>query len=83
MFKNIQTILEKFIEKDTRKDYLEYKSIQKKWAKKINKKTQKSAQVVDFTEGTITIKTKNPAWKNEILFMQDEIKKNFQTKTTQ
>ena len=83
MFKNIQTILDKVVEKQTNKDFLEYKQLQKKWVKKINKKLQKNAKIIDFTNGEITIKTKNTAWKNEILFMQEEIKKNSQTRKTQ
>jgi len=83
MFKNIQTILEKLVDKNAEKDFLEYENLKKKWTKKINKKTQKNAKIVDFTKGTITIKTKNATWKNEILFMQGEIKKKFQTKKIQ
>ena len=83
MFKNIQTALEKVLEKHTNKDYLEYKKIQKKWKQKIEQRTQKNIKLVDFTEGTITLKAKNTAWKNEVLFMQDQIKKNFQAQKTQ
>ena len=83
MFKNIQTILEKFVDKQTKKDFLEYKKLQKRWDEKINKKLQKNAKIIDFTKGEITIKTKNAAWKNEVLFMQEEIKKNSQTRKTQ
>ena len=83
MFKNIHTILEKLVDKNVEKDLLEYKRLKRKWAEKINKKTQKNAKIIDFTKGTIIIKTKNAAWKNEIVFMQNEIKKKFQTQKTQ
>jgi hypothetical protein len=83
MFKNIQNTLEKVLEKHTNKDYLEYKKIQKKWKQKIEKRIQKNIKLIDFTEGTITLKAKNTAWKNEALFLQDQIKKNFQTQKTQ
>ena len=83
MFKKIQTTLEKVFEKNTNKDYLEYKKIQKKWKQKIEQKIQKNIKLVDFTEGAITLKAKNTAWKNELLFMQDQIKKNFQAQKTQ
>ena len=83
MFKNIQTILEKLVDKSAEKDLTEYENLKKRWAENINQKTQKNAKIIDFTKGIITIKTKNAAWKNEIAFMQSEIKKKFQTKKTQ
>ena len=46
--------------------------------KKINQTTVKNATVVDYTNKTLTIQTKNPSWKNELNFMKTEIKKNFQ-----
>ena len=83
MFKNIQTALEQVLEKHTNKDYLEYKKIQKKWKQKIEQRIQKNIKLIDFTEGAITLKAKNTVWKNEVLFMQDQIKKNFQAQKTQ
>jgi len=83
MFKNIQNTLEKLLEKNKNKDYLEYKKIQKKWKQKIEQKIQKNIKIIDFTEGTVTLKAKNTAWKNEVLFMQEQIKKNFQAQKIQ
>ena len=83
MFKKIQNTLQGLVKKNTDKDYMEYQEIQKKWQEKIEKKIQSNATVIDFTEGTLTLKVKKTTWKNELLFMQEEIKKNFQTKTTQ
>ena len=83
MFKNIQTVIEKILKKQTKKDYIEYKEIQQKWKNQIEDKIQKNAKIIDFTKGTITIKAQNPSWKNELIFMQEDIKKNFQAKKTQ
>ena len=83
MFKNLNTEVEKIIGKSDDPDYLEYKKIQKRWEEKIEKKIKKNVKIIDFTKGTITLKAKNPAWKNEALFIQEEIKKKFQTKKTQ
>tara|TARA_Y100000758_G_C15903123_1_gene368574 strand:+ start:79 stop:330 length:252 start_codon:yes stop_codon:yes gene_type:complete len=83
MFKKIQTELEKITKKSTNPDYKEYKNIQKKWKEKIEKNIQKNIKVIDFTEGILTLKTKNTAWKNEALFLQENIKKNSQTNKTQ
>jgi len=83
MFKNIQTALEKVLEKHTNKDYVEYKKIRKKWKQNIEQRIQKNIKLIDFTEGTITLKAKNTAWRNEALFMQGQIKKNFQAQKIQ
>ncbi len=83
MFKKIQSFLKGFENKKRNQDYIEYKKIEKKWSKKIDKKIQKNVKIVDFTEGKLTIATKNTAWKNELIFMKEEIKKNFQIKKTQ
>ena len=83
MFKKIKTTLKLFVETNTNKDYQEYQKIQKRWKEKIEKRIQNNAKIIDFTEGALTIKAKKPTWKNELLFMHEEIKKNFQIKTTQ
>ena len=83
MFKKIQTTLEGIVDKKKDPDYIEYQRLKKTWVEKIDKKTQKNTKIIDFTEGILTIKTKNTTWKNEMLFMKEEVKKNSQTKTTQ
>ena len=42
--------------------------------------TAKNAQIIDYTDGVLTIKAKNPSWKNELIFFVEEIKKNFRQK---
>ena len=83
MFKKIKTTLQQFIEKEDNTDYLEFKKIEKKWKKKISKQIQNNAKVVDFTKGDLFIKVNKTTWKNELIFMQTELKKNFQTNKTQ
>ena len=83
MFKKIQKTLEKITTKQKDKDYIEYQEIKKKWGEKIKKTIQKNVEIIDFTEGTVTLKAKNTAWKNDLIFIQEKIKKKFQTKTTQ
>ena len=83
MFKKIQTTLQKFTEQEKNTDYLEYKKIEKKWKSEIDKKIQKNAKIIDFTEGELFIKVKKTTWKNELIFIKEELKKNFQTKTIQ
>ena len=83
MFKKIQNTLRDLVKTNTDKDYVEYQELQKKWQEKIEKKIKENVEIIDFTEGTMTLKTKNTIWKNELLFIQEEIKKNFQTRKTQ
>jgi hypothetical protein len=83
MFKKIQKTLQKFVDQEKNTDYLEYKKIEKKWKSEIDKKIQKNAKIIDFTEGELFIKVKKTTWKNELIFIKEELKKNFQTKTIQ
>jgi hypothetical protein len=83
MFKKIQKTLQKFADQEKNTDYLEYKKIEKKWKSEIDKKIQKNAKIIDFTEGELFIKVKKTTWKNELIFIKEELKKNFQTKTIQ
>jgi len=83
MFKKIQKTLQKFVDQEKNTDYLEYKKIEKKWKSEIDKKIQKNAKIIDFTEGELFIKVKKTTWKNELVFIKEELKKNFQAKTTQ
>ena len=82
MFKKIQKTLQKFADQEKNTDYLEYKKIEKKWKSEIDKKIQKNAKIIDFTEGELFIKVKKTTWKNELIFIKEELKKNFQAKTT-
>ena len=83
MFKKIQKTLQKFADQEKNTDYLEYKKIEKKWKSEIDKKIQKNAKIIDFTEGELFIKVKKTTWKNELIFIKEELKKNFQTKIIQ
>ena len=81
MFKNINTIIEKILTPTQKKEYLVFLEIKKKWKEKISPKIQKNTKIIDYTNKTITIKAKTPTWKNELVFLKEEIKKNFQPKT--
>ena len=77
MYKTIKAITKTIITKEQKKEYIKFLTIQRQWEKKIDKKTQKAAKIIDYSNKTIIIQTKNPSWKNEINFMKTEIKKNF------
>ena len=78
MFKNIKKVIDKILTPDQKKEYLVFLEIKKKWKKIKNKNLQENAKITDYADKTITIKAKNPAWKNELVFLKEDLKKNFQ-----
>jgi len=78
MYKNIKTIVGGLINQQQKKEYEQFIILKKRWEEKIDKKTKASAKIIDYKDNTITIQTKNSAWKNELNFMRTQIKKNFQ-----
>jgi len=78
MFKNIDKVINKILTPDQKKEYLVYLEIKENWKKINNKSLQENAKIIDYTDKTITIKAKNPAWKNELVFLKEDLKKNFQ-----
>ena len=73
MFKNINRVINKILTPDQKEEYLVFLEIKKIWKKTSNKNLQKNAKIIDYTDKTITIKAKNPAWKNELVFLKEEI----------
>ena len=78
MFKNINSVIDKILTPDQKKEYFVFLDIKKKWKKIKNKKLQENAKIIDYKDQTITIKAKNPSWKNELVFFKEDLKKNFQ-----
>ena len=71
------------ITKEQKREYKSFLLIEKKWNKNIDEKIKKAAKIIDYKEKTITIKTKNPSWKNELNFMKTQLKKNYHPQKTQ
>jgi len=78
MFKNINKVIDKILTPAQKKEYLVFLEIKENWKKIKNKNLQENAKIIDYTDKAITIKAKNPAWKNEIVFLKEDLKKNFQ-----
>jgi len=81
MFKNIEKTIENLFSKDQKKDFVSFLEIKKIWKKTISKEIQKNAEITDYSNKKITIKSKTPAWKNELIFLKKDIKKNSQPQT--
>ena len=78
MFKNINKVIDKILTPNQKQEYLVFLEVKKNWKKIKNKSLQKNAKIIDYTDQTITIKAKNPAWKNELIFLKEDLKKNSQ-----
>ena len=77
MFKKINKTTTKLQQEINTPEYKNYLKIIKKWEEKIDKNIKNNAKITDYNNQKITIKAKNPAWKNEIVFLKEEIKKNY------
>ena len=69
MFKKIKTTANQIQKEIKTIEYKKYLKLVELWNKKIDKKIQKNAKIIDFNNQKITIKTKNPTWKNELSFL--------------
>ena len=76
MFKPIKEILKKNKQKNN-EEYLMFLLIEKQFKKTQEKKTTTNLQIHDYKKGTLIIKAKTPAWRNEGSLLKNQIKKNF------
>tara|TARA_Y100001960_G_scaffold306646_1_gene362094 strand:+ start:1481 stop:1723 length:243 start_codon:yes stop_codon:yes gene_type:complete len=76
MFIKAKKVIKKIFN-NKQKEYDDFLEIKKNWKKEFTKNIIKNAQIEDFTNNILTIKTKNPTWKTEINFLKNEVKKNF------
>ena len=82
MFKKLKTVIDKILTKQQKKEFLQFIEIKKRWKNKIDPNIQKQAKIIDFKNREVTIKTKNSAWRNELSFLKEEIKKKSLPLTT-
>ena len=76
MFKPIKEILKKNKQKNN-EEYLMFLAIEKQFKKTQEKKTTTKLQIHDYKKGTLIIKAKTPAWRNEGSLLKAQIQKNF------
>ena len=80
MFKKIKKEADQIIQKAKTQEYRDFLTIKKTWKRKIKKEIQKNAEITDFLNQNIIIQAKTPAWKNELVFLKNQIKKKYQPK---
>ena len=78
MFKKIKKEVNQIIQRSKTQEYKDFLIIKKKWKKEIKKEIQKNAEIIDFLNQKIIIQAKTPTWKNELVFLKTQIKKNYQ-----
>ena len=79
MFKNIDKIQDLIIKEKDKKEYLGFEEIRKRWNKNISKKIKDNSHIIDYKDKKIIIKAKTPAWRKEINFLKEDIKKKKKT----
>ena len=77
MFIKAKQVINKIF-KTQKNEYNKFIELHERWEKKFTKKITQNAQIEDFSNNILTIKTKNPTWKTEITLLKSEVKKNFQ-----
>ena len=73
MFIKAKNVIQKIF-KNKNNEYDQFIKIDKLWKKEFTKQITQNAQIEDFTNNTLTIKTKNPTWKTEITLLKNEVK---------
>jgi len=80
MFKKINKEIFSFLKNKNLNNPEERQEIEKSWEENIEEKTKQNATILSFKKGALTIKAKNPAWRTELSFLKEKIKKKL-TKT--
>ena len=78
MFKKIKKEADQITQKTETEEYKNFLTIKRKWKKEIKKDIQKNAEIIDFLNQKIIIQAKTPTWKNELVFLKTQLKKNYQ-----
>ena len=56
-------------------------SIENEWEKIVGEKISKSTKIIKIEKKTLYIKSKNPAWKQELQYQKETILKNIEKHT--
>ena len=80
MFKKINKEIFSFLKNKNLTQPKERKEIENFWDKKIEKKIKKNTTILGFEKGVLTIKAKNPPWRNELSLLKEKIKKKLTKK---
>ena len=71
--KTIKEILDIYLEKPEFKEIKEINKINKYWKNIVGELIYKNTEIIKKEKGNILIKTKNPAWRNELSLQKEHI----------
>ncbi len=80
MFKKINKEINSFLKNNNLNKPKERQNIEDCWEKNINRNIRKNTTVLNYKNGVLTIKAKNPTWKAELAMLKEKLKKKL-TKT--
>ena len=80
MFKKINNLLDVFLKNKELKKNKNRDKIELMWEKRIEKKIQENTTILDFKDGVLLVKAKNPTWKMEISLIKETLKKKLTNK---
>ena len=75
MFEKINNLLDVFLKNKNLKKNKKRDQVELMWEERIEKKIKKNTTILDFKDGVLLIKAKNPTWKMEISLMKETLKK--------
>ena len=81
MFEKINNLLDVFLKNKNLKKNKKRDQVEFIWEKRIEKKIQKNTTILDFKEGVLLVKAKNPTWKMEISLMKETLKEKLINRT--
>ena len=77
--KHINTALKSLIEKTGLKKQLEQQRVLEMWGKIVGDAIAKNTEAVSVNQGTLVIKAKSAAWRQELQLQKKEILENLNT----
>ena len=83
MFEKINNLLDVFLKNKNLKKNKKRDQVELMWNKRIEKKIKNNTTILDFKDGILLIKAKNPTWKMELSLMKETLKKKLTNRAKQ
>jgi len=71
--KSINNLISDYLKGSDFKEINETINLNKSWKKIVGKTISNKTEIISIKNGKITIKTKNPIWRNELTFQKEEL----------
>ena len=80
MFRSIKESIKEVVGQEKLKKGIEKGFIEKCWEESVGDSIKQNTTFKNYKQGVLTIKTKTPVWRNELLFQKEQIKKQLNKK---